>query len=160
MNSKLFYKAMSCQKAIVTIQQKYLDECKKRYLKLKDVFETICVDLLSDNLQLPCSELLIANLLIEYIGYKCFQRVVKLVKPQYVSCIIQINIDDSFVSDSPYLHAFNGLDDIYHKIEQKEIINAMKDIGYQKEYIKERELPNGKKLVRIDFVSFTRKVFN
>lgn len=108
--------------------------------------------MLSDNLQLPCSELLIANLLIEYIGYEYFKRVVKLVNPQYVSCIIQINMGDSFVSDSPYLHVFDRLDEVHHQIEEKELIDSMKLIGYKKELIRERELPNKKKLVRIDFV--------
>lgn len=136
----------------VDVNYRYLEECKKRYPKLKSIFDTICVDLLSDNLQLPCSELLIANLLIEYIGYEYFKRVVKLVNPQYVSCIIQINMGDSFVSDSPYLHVFDRLDEVHHQIEEKELIDSMKLIGYKKELIRERELPNKKKLVRIDFV--------
>lgn len=72
----------------VDVNQKFLAECKKRYSELEGVFDTVCADLLSDNLQLPCAELLVANLLIEYIGYECFQWVVKLVKPQYISCII------------------------------------------------------------------------
>lgn len=136
----------------VDVNAKYLTECRKRYVELKDVFETICVDLLSENLQLPCSELLVANLLIEYIGYECFQRVVKIVNPKYVSCIIQINTGDSFVSDSPYIHAFDSLDKVHHQMEEAVLINSMEDIGYQKEKTEERELPNGKKLIRVDFV--------
>lgn len=96
--------------------------------------------------------MLIANLLIEYIGYACFQRVVKLVKPQHVSCIIQINTDASFVSDSPYLHAFDSLNAVHHQMEEEELISSMTEIGYKKELVKEKELPNGKKFIRIDFV--------
>lgn len=138
----------------VDINAKYLTECRKRYVELKDVFETICVDLLSENLQLPCSELLVANLLIEYIGYECFRRVVKIVNPKYVSCIIQINTGDSFVSDSPYIHAFDCLDEVHHQMGKTELIKNMEDIGYEKNKVEEKELPNGKKLVRIDFISY------
>lgn len=136
----------------VDINHNYLEECTMRYPALKDVLITICSDLTSDNLQLPNAELLVANLLIEYIGYEYFQNVVKIVKPQYVSCIIQINTDDSFVSDSPYLHAFEHLDEVHHQMEEDTLIGALHKIGYKKELIKEKELPNGKKLVRIDFV--------
>ena len=135
----------------VDVNQKFLDECNKRYPELKDVFETICADLLSADLQLPSSELLVANLLVEYIGYECFQRVVKLVNPQYVSCIIQINTDDSFVSDSPYLHAFDCLNKVHHQMEENELVKCMQEIGYKVEQLQERELPNGKKFVRMDF---------
>lgn len=103
-------------------------------------------------MSLPYAELLVANLLVEYIGYECFQRVVKLVKPKYVSCIIQINTEKSFVSESPYLHAFDRLDEVHHQMEENALISHMREIGYTKELMKERTLPNGKKLVRIDFV--------
>lgn len=75
--------------------------------------------------KLPQADLLIANLLIEYIGYECFQDVVKVTSPQYVSCIIQINEDSGFVSDSPYLHAFDGLESVHHQMAEQELKNSM-----------------------------------
>ncbi len=135
----------------VDVNKDFLKECKMRYPKLQGIFEPIHADLLCEELQLPSSQLLIANLLVEYIGYECFQKVVKMVKPQYVSCIIQINTGESFVSDSPYLHAFDCLDKVHHQMEETELITCMKMIGYGTEQIIERELPNGKKFVRIDF---------
>lgn len=135
----------------VDINQTYLDECRKRYSSLKDVFTAICADLTSVDLQLPHAELLVANLLIEYIGYENFKRAVKMVRPKYVSCIIQINTDESFVSDSPYLHVFDRLDEVHRRIDKAELIGSMAEIGYIKELQREKELPNRKKLVRIDF---------
>lgn len=135
----------------VDINQTYLDECRKRYSSLKDIFTAICADLTSIDLQLPYAELLVANLLIEYIGYENFKRAVKMVRPKYVSCIIQINTDESFVSDSPYLHVFDRLDEVHRRIDEAELIDSMTEIGYIKELQREKELPNGKKLVRIDF---------
>lgn len=136
----------------VDVNRKFLDECRKRYRELENEFETICVDLLSDNVQLPSAELLVANLLIEYIGYECFARIVKLAKPQYVSCIIQINSGDSFVSDSPYIHVFDCLDEVHHQMEERDLVSCMEEINYKMKNKSEKLLPNGKKLMRIDFV--------
>lgn len=135
----------------VDVNQSFLEECIKRYDSLGELFEPICADLLEDGLQLPEAELLVANLLVEYIGYECFQKVVGLVKPRYASCIIQINTGDSFVSDSPYLHAFDCLETVHHQMEEDALVNCMFEIGYRKTEHLEQELPNGKKFVRIDF---------
>lgn len=101
--------------------------------------------------KLPQADLLIANLLIEYIGYECFQDVVKVTSPQYVSCIIQINEDSGFVSDSPYLHAFDGLESVHHQMAEQELKNSMDAIDYQLIQKLEYLLPNSKKLVQLDF---------
>lgn len=95
--------------------------------------------------------MLIANLLIEYIGYDCYRKVVEQVHPKYVSCIIQINIDDSWVSDSPYIHAFDELDQVHHQMSPGELIQTLNDIGYKLIGTIEKLLPNGKKFVQLDF---------
>lgn len=94
---------------------------------------------------------LIANLLVEDIGCECFQRVVQQVEPKYVSCVIQINTGVSWVSDSPYLHVFDGLKRLYHQIDAAMLRESMSGIGYHYIGILEYPLPNGKKLVRLDF---------
>lgn len=135
----------------VDINQGYLNACAARYPELEGILEPICVDLTKDIAALPHADLLVANLLIEYIGYACFQRAVEWINPTYVSCVIQINTDDSFVSDSPYLHVFDRLDEVHHQMEESALIHTMNQIGYQKVLQTERALPNGKKLVRMDF---------
>ena len=69
-----------------------------------------------------------------------------------MSCIIQINTDDSFVSDSPYLHVFDGLESVHHQMEEDELTAAMQSVGYRLSGTAEEPLPNGKKLVQMDFV--------
>ena len=120
--------------------------------------KTICADLTKDG-ELPHAELLIANLFIEYVGYECFQRAVKKVSPQYVSCLIQINQDNSFVSDSPYLHALETLEQVHHTVEEERLLWTMEEIGYKQKMRCERELPNGKKLLRMDFLHRRQKAF-
>jgi hypothetical protein len=74
------------------------------------------------------------------------------VRPQYISCVIQINIDEhQWVSDSPYLHAFDRLDEVHCQMEEQALVRAMEEIGYRKILVQSNPLTNGKALMRIDF---------
>ena len=139
----------------VDINQEYLTITKKRYENLSDTLDCLCIDLASEAEKLPQADMLIANLLIEYIGYECFKKVVTVTKPVYVSCIIQVNVDDSFVSESPYLHAFDGLVTVHHQMAKQELQNSMNEIDYHLIQVLESRLPNGKKLVQFDFYKQT-----
>lgn len=135
----------------IDINYKYLEECAERYKNLYGILECICADLADKNIILPHADMIIANLLIEYIGYECFQNAVIQINPLYVSCVIQINTDGSFVSDSPYIHVFDSLNEVHHKMQEDELITVMKDINYYLIAKKDELLPNGKKLVQLDF---------
>ena len=135
----------------VDINHKYLEKCAERYKRLDGIFEGICMDLTDKNNALPHADMMVADLLIEYIGYPCFQNVITQVKPLYISCIIQINTNYSFVSDSPWLHAFDKLDKVHHQMQEDELIILMKDMNYGLIDKIEESLPNGKKLVQLDF---------
>ena len=135
----------------VDINHKYLEKCAERYKRLDGIFEGICMDLTDKNNALPHADMMVADLLIEYIGYPCFQNVITQVKPLYISCIIQINTNYSFVSDSPWLHAFDKLDKVHHQMQEDELIILMKDMNYGLIDKIEELLPNGKKLVQLDF---------
>ena len=114
--------------------------------------ECLRIDLTAEPEKLPETQLLIADLLIEYIGYPAFQRAVLQSAPDYVSCVIQINTDaESWVSDSPYLHEFDGLDAVHHQMDAAALTDAMHEIGYADVLTETESLPNGKALVRIDF---------
>lgn len=103
--------------------------------------------------KLPSAQLLIANLLVEYIGYACFQRVVQHVSPQYVSCIVQINMKTQWVSESPYQNVFDDLEQVHHQMEEHSLRSAMQDIGYHEIRELEYKLSGDKRLVQIDFIS-------
>ena len=136
----------------VDINENYLRAVAERYGSLEGVLECIHLDLISDSDKLPRAELVIANLLVEYIGYPVFQKVIRQVSPEYVSVGIQINTDEKeWVSDSPYLHAFDRLDEVHHQMDGEELTAAMKEIGYEKILQSAVDLPNGKSIVRLDF---------
>ena len=135
----------------IDINAAYLEEARQRYPALEGVLDCRCIDLISGTELLPHAGLVIANLLVEYIGYEGFQRVIQAVGPQYVSCIIQINLEGNWVSDSPYLHVFDGLDQVHCQMDGQELIGRMSEIGYRVIKTLEYPLPNGKKFVQLDF---------
>lgn len=136
----------------IDINQSYLQAVEHRYQNLAGVLQCINVDLTEEHVTLPNAQLLIANLLIEYIGYNAFQKVVQVTKPTYVSCVIQINTDDeNWVSDSPYIHSFDCLDSIHNQMNEHVLTEMMDCIGYKKNFICRDYLPNGKSLVRLDY---------
>lgn len=135
----------------VDINSSYLEEVIRRYPDLNGLLECLCINLMDEIHQLPKADLVIANLLIEYIGYECFQNTIQHVNPKYVSCIIQINMEDNWVSDSPYLHVFDGLEQVHHQMEEQALEQTMLEIDYHKIKTLDRLLPNEKKLVQIDF---------
>ena len=136
----------------VDINEDYLRAVSERCEALSDVLKCIHADLMKEADKLPQAQLVTANLLIEYIGYTAFQNVVLRVQPEYVSCVIQINSDaGNWVSDSPYLHAFDRLDEVHHQMEETALTEAMEAIGYKSILRDTVPLPNGKALVRLDY---------
>ena len=138
----------------VDINAEYLLETAKRYEELSGVLECVKLDLITECDKLPKAQLVIANLLIEYIGYEAFAKAVVRTGAEYVSCVIQINTDEkNWVSDSPYLHAFDRLDEVHHQMEETSVEDALGGIGYRRILRTSTELPNGKALVRLDFIN-------
>lgn len=133
----------------VDINGDYLREVRRRYPDLEGALECLRVDLTKESEKLPKAELVIANLLIEYIGCACFQNVIRRVEPLYVSCILQINTESGWVSDSPYLHVFDGLEGVHHTITEQALRDGMP--GYRLIKTLEHGLPNGKTFVQLDF---------
>ncbi len=136
----------------VDINPSYLREVEKRYAALRGCLQCLCLDLITDAGRLPRAQLLIANLLIEYVGYGVFQETVKAVAPEYVSCMIQINGDEEWVSDSPYLHLFDRLDEVHHQLSEEGLDKALRAVGYSRIYKEEYPLPNNKRILRLDYI--------
>ena len=136
----------------VDINSDYLKVVEERYSELDGVLKCLKIDLINEADKLPGAQLVIANLLVEYIGYDAFQMAMMRVRPLYISCVIQINTDEAcWVSDSPYLHAFDGLDSVHCQMEETALTDSLEKIGYKKILSESNPLPNGKALVRIDF---------
>lgn len=130
----------------VDINPRYLEEAARRY---PGAAEYLRADLRDGGVSLPEAELVIANLLVEYIGCPCFRRVLDRVRARFASCVLQVDLPGRWVSDSLYLHAFDGLDAIHRPVGERalaEALPAFRPLGRW-----EFPLPNGKKLLRADF---------
>ncbi len=138
----------------VDVNSDYLKEVAHRYSYLDGILKCLCINLINETDKLPKADMVVANLLIEYIGYEYFQRAIRQVNPKYVSCIIQINAEGNWVSESPYLHVFDGLEQVYHQIEEHTLKKTMLEIDYHTIKTLEYVLPNGKKFIQIDFKGF------
>lgn len=135
----------------VDVNEEYLHEVQRRYQELRNILHCLCLDLRTESAELPSVELLIANLLVEYVGCDCFQKIVERVRPKVVSCGIQVDTGEEFVSESPYYSSFDGLGDIHSQIDAAELVRSVCAIGYTHLGTKDYPLPNGKKLLQIDF---------
>lgn len=135
----------------IDINPSYLKAVVERFPKLHDILECRSIDLITDADQLPKADMILANLLIEYIGYDCFLKAVKQVQPRFVSCIIQVDMENDWVSDSPYLHVFDKLEQVHQQIDQQTLENEMAKIDYHAIKTSRHLLPNEKMLVQIDF---------
>ena len=136
----------------VDLNRDYLRSSAERFPDLEGVLRLLPVDLTKEPALLPAAELVIANLLIEYIGYAAFQKALEQIRPNYVSCVIQINDGTGeWVSDSPYLHAFDGLDAIHCQMEPDTLTAKMEAIGYRQILRDSEPLPNGKAFLRLDY---------
>ena len=136
----------------VDINEKYLEVCRQRYSKLNGHFKTVCVDLTNKDVKIPKAELVIANLFVEYVGYDAFAHHIKVMSPKFISIIIQINEQDGFISESPYIHAFDRVSEVHHQMEENKLSDTLAEIGYSKLYREDIPLPNGKKFVQVDFL--------
>lgn len=135
----------------VDVNAAYLQAVIRRHSDLGGILECLRIDLLTEADRLPEADMVIANLIVEYIGYECFQNVIQHVKPGFVSCVIQTETEDGWVSPSPYVHVFDRLEAVHHQMKEQLLIKAMAEIDYPVRRTWEYLLPDGKKLVQLDF---------
>lgn len=136
----------------VDINAGYLEASVQRYPELAGRYRPVLADVGESCGALPLAELVIANLFIEYVGCECFGKAVAKMAPEYVSCVIQIDPADSFVSESPFTSKLGVLDGVHQTVDAAGLVNVMSCQGYGvlTDCIA-AELPNGKRFRRIDF---------
>ncbi|MBP3888018.1 MAG: class I SAM-dependent methyltransferase [Cellulosilyticum sp.] len=135
----------------IDINQAYLHNCREKYADLREDLICEVIDLTQIDCILPKVELIVANLLIEYIGIETFTKQVLKVHPKYVSCVIQKNIDKQFVSDSPYIKVFDDISVLHQDIDEESLKDSMHREGYKHILRRVEGLPNGKQFIRLDF---------
>ncbi len=135
----------------IDVNSAYLAECGRRFSHLSDILRLVEADVSDPAAALPRAELVIANLFIEYVGCGPFARAVGRMGAKYVSCGIQLDAGEGFVSDSPYRHIFDGLSEIHAPVDETSLRGCLRDAGYALTLRAPKKLPNGKALLRLDF---------
>jgi len=137
----------------IDINESYLESVTHRYKNLADILRCMKIDIINEADKLPQAELVIANLLVEYVGYEAFSAAVVKTEAKYVSCVIQINQSEKeWVSDSPYIHAFDDLDKVHHQMEEDALTKTMESVDYKLIKKSSYGLPNGKGFLRLDYM--------
>lgn len=136
----------------IDVNTEYLQECGRRFQpSLGKRLQLIEADVAADSTQLPKAELLIANLVIEYIGTEIFCKKAAESRAKYISCVLQATAQNAFVSESPYQTEFEEIGRFHHDVTEDELTAALQAYGYQHTVREVTNLPNGKQLLRLDY---------
>lgn len=134
----------------IDINEDYLKITKKRYSKL-NCLVLKRLDLNEMAIDLDKVELIIANLLIEYVGLDTFILQIKKNLPKYLSCIIQKGNKTDFVSDSPYTNLLRNISELALAIDYNELISNMAEIGFEIIFREKYDVSCEKEFIRMDF---------
>jgi hypothetical protein len=132
----------------IDINQNYLKVAKERFSHLKCLYLEK-FDLVDLSITLPSVDLVIANLLLEYIGLDNFIKQIDKNSPKYLSCLIQNDNGNEFVSSSIYSDNFKNLP--CSNIEKDVLINELDIINFNIILEEKYNLPNTKEFIRLDF---------
>jgi hypothetical protein len=137
----------------IDINQSYLEICSIRYSHLKDILKPQCLDLSDINTKLPESDLLICNLIIEYLGEENFISLISRNKSRIkrISCVIQENNSNNFVSVSGLTSKLSDLLTIHFIINKFKLKELFEEVGFSLTKECSYDLPNGKNFIRLDF---------
>lgn len=135
------------------INADYVDACEARY---RDAFgdRLHLVELSIDrSVTIERVDLLIANLIIEYVGAEEFVAFAAANAGSIgvLSCVIQRNDAAGFVSSTDYASSFDALASVSSDIDPEALDSALSDAGFVALGRREYPLPNGKTLIRQDF---------
>jgi len=135
----------------IDINQKYLDVVKNRYPSLNKCLFLKNLDFNDLSIYLPKMDLIIANLFLEYLELSTFIYQIKSSSSKFVSCVLQDNNKNDFVSDSPYLENLKEISKFAKVVDSDDLIVNMKKIGYNLILNEIYELFNKKRFIRLDF---------
>ena len=135
------------------INPDYLRSCEARYRdRLGDRLRLIEASI-DRSVRIERVDLLIANLIIEYVGVEEFVAFTAANAPSIgvLSCVIQRNDAAGFVSSTDDASSFDALASVSSEVDPETLDSALSDARFTALSRHEYPLPNGKTLVRQDF---------
>jgi len=135
------------------INRDYLASCRQRYADRFGARLMLIECSIERTLVIDPTELLIANLIIEYVGVAEFVAFAQSNAERIgvLSCVTQQNRGVGLVSATDYATAFAGLESIASEVNPEVLAAAMTAAHFTLVETTEHPLPNGKVLTRQDF---------
>lgn len=135
------------------INNDFLNECRNRHYSLGKNLILNRIDLADKNIYIHSCDLLISNLVLEYIGLYSFIRIVRKSNPRYISIVTQMTLDcEKVISDSPYSDSLKLISSIREDIYPQELTNILDAIGFQLVNRQLYEIDLYKSFIQMDFV--------
>lgn len=140
------------------INPDYLRACEARYRSVLGERLHLIEVSIDRSFTIERVDLVIANLIIEYVGAEEFAAFASANAPFIggLSSVIQRNDNEGFVSSTRDASAFGGLSSVASDIEPEALAALVSDAGFKAVSSFEYFLPNGKTLVRQDFRAAVR----
>lgn len=134
------------------INRNFLNECQNLYGNLGYNLILRNIDLTLKEIKINTCDILIFNLVVEYIGKYNFIHIINKSRPSYISVVLQITCGkDNAISDSPYKNIFNNVSTIRTEVLPQDLTSMLELIGYQSQYSKTYEINSFKSFIRIDY---------
>lgn len=136
----------------IDINKKYLEICKERFCGLGSALTLLELDLNKNYFITREIDLVVANLVLEYIELKRFLAQVQLIsyKNTIVSIVFQKKNKVEKVSMSG-VESVNTLKCFINEIDTEKLILAMETINFRLIYYNSVYLNDGKEFIRVDF---------
>lgn len=136
------------------INPEYLDACRARYGEAFGARLHLRECSIDRTLKIAPAGLLIANLIVEYVGVDEFAAFIAANAAEIgiLSCVTQQNGDAGIVSSTRHSAAFAGLSSVASEVAPDDLAAALRAVGLSPTARVEHPLPNGKILTRQDFL--------
>ena len=134
----------------------FLDRCRSRTLfekgKSNIELKLYRVDLSDHKENVHSCELVICNLVLEFLDIFNFIRLVKKANPKLISIVLQVTIEKKkAISESPYTNTFRDVASIRAEINPKDLTYLLKKAGYNLKCSKTYDIDQTKYLIRLDY---------
>ena len=130
----------------------FLETCRRRYSSSFRQFILRDVDLTQEETRIEPCDLMICNLVVEFIGLSCLISLVKSALPIKVSIVLQLaKGSDTAVSQSPYSSRLEDLASIWKPVHPEDLLSAFSEIGYHNTFEHIYFLNQDRSFLRMDF---------
>ena len=134
------------------INESFLETCRYRYSSSFKQLVLRNVDLTQEGTSIDVFDMLICNLVIEFIGLSCFINLIKSALPLKISIVLQLaDVSEIAISESPFSIRFKELSSIWRSILPEDLISAFYNIGYLNTLVHKYYINQGKSFLRMDF---------